>query len=64
MDTDIVAAPLGEDTNGNPVHLRDIWPSEHEVAQTIQQAICTDMFSKSYGEVFDGDERWNSLAVP
>ena len=64
MDTDIVGAPLGEDMDGNPVHLRDIWPSEHEVAQTIQRAIRTDMFSKSYGDVFDGDERWNSLAVP
>jgi len=43
---------------------RDIWPSEHEVAQAIEQAISTDMFRKSYGEVFDGDERWNSLLVP
>ncbi|MGH2866672.1 MAG: aconitate hydratase [Solirubrobacteraceae bacterium] len=64
MDTDIVGDPLGEDTDGNPVYLRDIWPSEHEIARTIQQAVRTDMFRKSYGEVFDGDERWNSLVVP
>ncbi|MEO8967337.1 MAG: aconitate hydratase [Solirubrobacteraceae bacterium] len=64
MDTDIVGDPLGEDTDGNPVYLRDIWPSEHEIARTIQEAVRTDMFRKSYGEVFDGDERWNSLVVP
>jgi aconitate hydratase len=64
MDADIVNDPLGEDPDGNPVHLRDIWPSEQEVAQTVEQAVQSDMFRKSYAEVFDGDERWNSLAVP
>ncbi|MGH2856414.1 MAG: aconitate hydratase, partial [Solirubrobacteraceae bacterium] len=64
MDTDIAGTPLGSDPDGKPVYLRDIWPSEHEVAQAIEQAIRTDMFRKSYGEVFDGDERWNSLPMP
>ena len=64
MDVDIVDDPLGEDRDGGPVYLRDIWPSEHEIARTMQDAIRSDMFRKSYGEVFDGDERWNSLAVP
>ncbi|MEO8687891.1 MAG: aconitate hydratase [Solirubrobacteraceae bacterium] len=64
MDVDIVNDPLGEDADGSPVYLRDIWPSEHEIARTMQHAIRSDMFRKSYGEVFDGDERWNSLAVP
>jgi aconitate hydratase len=64
MDIDIVNDPLGEDSDGNAVHLRDIWPTEHEVAETIQQAVQSDMFRKSYSEVFDGDERWNSLEVP
>jgi len=64
MDTDIAGTPLGQDRDGNPVYLRDIWPTEHEVAQAIEEAIATDMFRKSYGEVFDGDERWNSLPVP
>ncbi len=64
MDADIVNDPLGEDRDGNPVHLRDIWPSEQEVAQTVEQAVQSDMFRKSYAAVFDGDERWNSLAVP
>ncbi|MGA9874672.1 MAG: aconitate hydratase, partial [Solirubrobacteraceae bacterium] len=64
MDIDIVADPLGQDEQGQDVYLRDIWPSEHEVAQTIAEAIHSDMFRSSYGEVFAGDERWNSLQVP
>jgi aconitate hydratase A / 2-methylisocitrate dehydratase len=64
MDVDIVAEPLGRDADGQDVYLRDIWPSEHEVAQTIEQAIHSDMFRSSYAEVFAGDERWNGLQVP
>ncbi len=64
MDIDIVGEPLGQDEQGQDVYLRDIWPSEHEVAQTIEQAIHSDMFRSSYGEVFAGDERWNTLQVP
>ncbi|HEX5307495.1 MAG TPA: aconitate hydratase [Solirubrobacteraceae bacterium] len=64
MDVDLVEEPLGQDADGQDVYLRDIWPSEHEVAQTIEQAIHSDMFRKSYGEVFAGDERWNGLDVP
>jgi aconitate hydratase len=64
MDIDIVGEPLGQDAQGQDVYLRDIWPSEQEVAQTIEQAIHSDMFRSSYGEVFAGDERWNSLQVP
>ncbi len=64
MDIDIVGEPLGQDQDGQDVYLRDIWPSEHEVAETIAGAIHSDMFRKSYGEVFAGDERWNSLDVP
>jgi aconitate hydratase A / 2-methylisocitrate dehydratase len=64
MDIDLVNDPLGEDADGNPVHLRDIWPTEHEIAETIEQAVQSDMFRKSYGKVFEGDERWNSLDIP
>ncbi|MBA3809248.1 MAG: aconitate hydratase AcnA, partial [Solirubrobacterales bacterium] len=64
MDIDIVSDSLGSDTDGNEVYLRDIWPSEHEVAETIAEAVRADMFHKSYGEVFAGDERWNGLEVP
>jgi aconitate hydratase len=64
MDIDLYDEPLGEDDHGEPVFLKDIWPSAAEVAETVQEAVQSDMFRKSYGEVFDGDERWNSLEVP
>jgi aconitate hydratase len=64
MDVDLYDEPLGAEESGEPVYLRDIWPSENEVARTIEEAVQSDMFRKSYGEVFDGDERWNSLEVP
>ncbi|HYM46293.1 MAG TPA: aconitate hydratase [Solirubrobacteraceae bacterium] len=61
MDIDILSEPLGRDAHGADVYLRDIWPSEHEVAQTIERAVQADMFRKTYAEVFAGDERWNAL---
>jgi aconitate hydratase len=64
MDTDLYDEPLGEDEHGEPVFLKDIWPSAAEVAATIEDAVQSDMFRKSYGEVFEGDERWASLEVP
>jgi aconitate hydratase len=64
MDIDLYDEPLGEDSSGQPVYLKDIWPTANEVAQTIEEAVQSDMFRKSYEEVFDGDERWNSLEVP
>jgi aconitate hydratase len=64
MDIDLYDEPLGEDRQGEPVYLKDIWPDSAEVAQTIEEAVRSDMFRTSYGEVFDGDERWNSLEVP
>jgi aconitate hydratase len=64
MDIDIVSDPLGRDSEGNDVYLRDIWPSEQEVAATVAEAVHSDMFRRSYGEVFAGDERWNGLQVP
>ncbi|MGZ4326672.1 MAG: aconitate hydratase AcnA [Solirubrobacteraceae bacterium] len=64
MDIDLYDEPLGDDEHGQPVFLKDIWPSAAEVAQTIEDAVQSDMFRKSYGEVYDGDERWNSLEVP
>jgi aconitate hydratase A / 2-methylisocitrate dehydratase len=64
MDIDLVDDPLGVDGDGNEVYLKDIWPSTKEIAQTVEEAVQSDMFRKSYGEVFDGDERWNGLDVP
>jgi len=64
MDIDLYDQPLGEDQHGEPVYLKDIWPDSREVAEAIEQAVQSDMFRKSYAEVFDGDERWTSLEVP
>src|SRR5215216_5875597 len=64
MDIDLLDEPLGQDKNGEDVYLKDIWPSAEEVAHTVEEAVQSDMFTKSYGEVFEGDERWNSLDVP
>src|SRR5690349_8236044 len=64
MDIDLSSDPLGVDASGDEVYLRDLWPSEQEVAETVEQAVRSDMFRASYGEVFAGDERWNSLEIP
>jgi aconitate hydratase len=64
MNVDLYNEPIGADSSGEDVYLKDIWPSSQEVAETIEDAVQSDMFRKSYGEVFDGDERWNSLEVP
>ncbi|MBA3437463.1 MAG: aconitate hydratase [Thermoleophilaceae bacterium] len=64
MDFDMLEDPLGEDRDGEPVYLRDLWPSQEEVNAAVEYAVQTDMFRKSYGEVFEGDENWSSLKVP
>jgi aconitate hydratase len=64
MDIDLLGDPLGEDADGEPVFLRDIWPSAKEVAETIEQAVQSDMFRRSYDGVYAGDERWRTLPVP
>src|SRR3954449_2775904 len=64
MDVDLLDEPLGQTEDGEDVFLKDIWPSEQEIAETVESAVQSDMFRKSYDEVFDGDERWNSLDVP
>jgi aconitate hydratase len=64
MNVDLYNEPLGTDERGSDVYLKDIWPSSAEVAEMIEEAVQSDMFHKSYGAVFDGDERWNGLDVP
>jgi aconitate hydratase len=64
MDVDLLDEPLGQGSDGEDVYLKDIWPSAEEVARTVEDAVQSDMFTSSYGEVFAGDERWNSLEVP
>ena len=64
MDTDLTKDPLGRGRDGKPVYLRDIWPSQDEIADTIQQAVRADMFQKNYSSIFAGDERWQKLESP
>ncbi|MDQ4004783.1 MAG: aconitate hydratase AcnA, partial [Actinomycetota bacterium] len=63
MDIDLYAEPLGEDQDGNPVYLRDIWPSNEDVATAVRDAVASDMFNATYAEIFEGDDRWRSLDV-
>jgi aconitate hydratase len=64
MDFDFEKDSLGEDINGNPVYLADIWPSAEEVQKTIDESINSEMFKTQYAGVFDGDDRWKSLPTP
>jgi aconitate hydratase len=64
MDIDLEREPLGTGTDGRPVYLRDIWPSPAEVGAIVRDAIAAEMFARDYADVFEGDERWRSLAVP
>jgi len=64
MNVDPVADPLGEDADGKPVYLRDIWPTQKEIRDTIASCIDSDMFRASYENVYSGDQRWQSMAVP
>jgi aconitate hydratase len=64
MDFDFENDPLGQDSNGNDVYLRDIWPTAQEVQDTIDSSINSDMFKTQYASVFDGDNRWRSLPTP
>ena len=64
MDIDIYADPIGEDADGKPVYLNEIWPSQKEIQEMILQNIDSEMFRSSYSEVFAGDENWNRLEVP
>ena len=52
---------LGTDPDGKPVHLSDLWPTPVEVNEVVESALASDMFVTAYGEVFDGDERWQAL---
>ncbi|MDH3744589.1 MAG: aconitase family protein, partial [Acidobacteriota bacterium] len=64
IDVDLQSEPLGEDTDGKPVYLEDIWPDEEEIDRVVRESLHAEMFTKEYGEVFDGDEQWRSMGVP
>jgi aconitate hydratase len=64
MDHDFEADALGKDTAGNDVFLKDIWPTPQEIQSVIDASISSEMFTKDYATVFEGDHRWKSLATP
>jgi aconitate hydratase len=64
MDFDFDSESLGEGSDGQPVYLKDIWPTAEEVQKTIDESINSDMFTTQYAGVFEGDDRWKSLPTP
>jgi len=64
IDLDLRKDAIGNDKSGNPVYLADIWPTRSEVEDAMGKSITSDMFRRSYGEVYHGDDRWRALAVP
>ena len=64
MDIDITTEPIGEDRDGEPVYLADLWPTPTEVQETIEAAIGRDMFLATYANVYEGEDAWRELPVP
>jgi aconitate hydratase len=64
MDLDLTTEPLGEGSDGEPVYLRDIWPGAAEIKDLVGRSIASEMFTRNYGEVFEGDEIWRAVEVP
>ncbi|MEL6421319.1 MAG: aconitate hydratase AcnA, partial [Pseudomonadota bacterium] len=61
MKIDITTEPLGDDTDGNPVYLKDIWPSSADIAELVREAVTAEMFAERYADVFKGDENWQAI---
>jgi aconitate hydratase len=64
MDVDLYNEPLGKDRDGNPVYLKDIWPSSHEIQALTTKTITSEMFRDNYRSIYSGDERWAEMDVP
>jgi len=64
IDVDLRKDAIGKGKDGKPVFLADLWPSQREVEEAIQQSVTSDMFRQSYAEVYQGDQRWRGLQVP
>jgi aconitate hydratase len=64
IDIDLTTEPLGQDTNGAPVYLRDIWPTDEEVRSTVRASINREMFQHEYEKAFEGDSNWSGMRVP
>jgi aconitate hydratase len=64
ITVDLTTEPLGVDRDGVPVYLRELWPTEREIQETMLAAVTSDLFRQQYADVFSGDARWQQLAVP
>ncbi len=64
VDLDLQTEPVGYDANGEPVYLRDIWPTQAEIRDAVQQALKPELYETEYGNVFEGNETWNRIAIP
>ncbi|MGE5445037.1 MAG: aconitate hydratase AcnA [Ignavibacteriales bacterium] len=64
VDIDMINEPLGVNRSGNPVYLRDIWPSQEEIRRTIEETLDPELFRGQYAHVFEGDEKWKTLSIP
>jgi len=64
MDIDLMSDPLGATADGTPVTLRDLWPTPTQIQEVIDSSIASEMFTRSYADVFAGDERWRTLPTP
>jgi len=64
MDIDLASEPLGLDRQGQPVFLKEVWPTQHDIQAAVLGSVKSEMFHKQYGEVYKGDAQWNSLPVP
>src|SRR6195256_795299 len=64
MTIDLTTEPLGVDKRGTPVYLRELWPTEREIQETMLSSVTSSMFREQYADVFSGDERWKGLQVP
>ena len=64
LKADLTQDPLGEDSDGNPVYLKDVWPSDSEIRDTIRDCLTSDMYRSRYANVFEGPEQWKSIDSP
>jgi aconitate hydratase len=64
VDVDLFTEPLGEDPDGKPVYLRDVWPTNEQIVAVTSDAVRRDMFTARYADVFSGEDRWQSLDIP
>ncbi|MEM7753520.1 MAG: aconitate hydratase AcnA, partial [Pseudomonadota bacterium] len=64
MDIDLTTEPVGQDKDGNDVYLKDLWPSQAEIAELVERTVTREAFMEKYAEVFTGDEKWQGVSVP